>query len=136
MKSIFDINDDLTYNKPDYKLSPNDECVPYMHQRWLSFIDPVYCHLLNEIYNMKVAAFTDNQQFYDFMKCILPRKKAFKIKYIKKTKVTADPANEDAVEELANILEISKKEVREMLSINKDVLKSFKEDLKILKKKE
>lgn len=136
MKDLFAINEDITYHKPDYKLRPGDECVPYMHQRWLSFIDPVYCNLLNEIYNIKSSAFADNQQFYDYLKCILPRKKAFKIKYIKKGKTETEIINETAISELAESYEMSKKEIRECLKINKDILKSFKEDLKILKKKE
>lgn len=136
MKDIFELNKDMLFNKPVYKLTPSDDCIPYMHQRWISFIDPGYCNLLNDIYNNQVGAFADHQQFYDFLKCILPRKKVFKIKYMKKNKVKAESSNETAVEELAATWELPKKEVREILTVCPELLKSFKEDLKVLKKVE
>lgn len=135
MKTVFDINYDITYHKPIYTLTPSDEFVPYMVQRWLSFIDPVYCNLLNEIYNLKTGGFSDNQQLYDYFKCILPKKNIFKIPYVKKNKPTAEISDSaNIIAELSRIYELPESEIKDMLEINDNVINSFKDDTKVLKK--
>lgn len=133
LKNTFEIIDDITYKKPSYQLLPNDECNPMMIQRWISFIDPVYINFVNELYNMRHGGFDDSQQFYDFMKCVVPRKKVGKIKYISKTRKNETDANENVVTELAHNLEISKSDARDILK-NENIMEMFKDDVKSFKK--
>jgi CRISPR/Cas system-associated exonuclease Cas4 (RecB family) len=134
MKTVFDIIKDITVLKPKYQLLPSDDFVPYMVQRWLSMVHPSYCSLMNDIYNDKISAFMDEQQLYDFLKCIIPKKAANQIKYIKKSKAAEKSKHENVIEELANSLELSKKEVMEMLSICPEILDEAKEKERVLKK--
>ena len=134
MKTVFDIIEDITYKKPKYTLLPSDDCPPFMVQKWLSFVDPAYCNLMNELYNMRSGGFIDNQQFYDFMKCVIPKKYVGKIKYIKKTKKIDESKQDGVIGELANILEISRKEAREMIKLDSSILDLYKDDLKSFKK--
>lgn len=134
MKSIFDVLKDITHLKPTYQLTPSDEFAPYMVQRWLSFIHPTFCNLINSVYNDKINAFSDNQQLYDFLKCIIPKKTINKINYIKKAKNVEDSKHEGIIEELANSLELPKREVRTMISLFPEIALELKESDRILKK--
>lgn len=139
MKNLSDIISDLNYHKPNYKLQSNDAFNAYMINRWLSMISPSYCNLINETYNRLYNAFDNNQQRYDFLKTILPKKFVKFPKYIKKTEKVKESKNSDLIDQIAKTHEISKREVEEIIK-NMDVKELKKEylddSLKVYQKKE
>lgn len=113
LKHIMIKNDlDVQINDDNFNL--------FMINRYMSFYHPSICKLINEtsnkydIYNM----FLDSEKGYKFIYNMIPKLPYKFIKYIKKPAVKnlrdKDISDED-VQNLANLFEMSTREVRNML---------------------
>ena len=137
MKNIFELLSDIHNTKPNYTLTCADEFSSFMACRWISMVSPVYAALINDLYNVQHKAFEDNQMVYDFMKTVMPKKYIGKVNYLKKgVEKKKAGKEEEFVERMANVMEIYKREVRELLELYPEAIKELKEDdIKMYKKK-
>lgn len=116
LKSIFD------KSKVDIEPS-NDNFNLYLAMRYISFYNPAFCQLMNETANMfKINThFSSPADGYNFLKALLPKTPYKKIKYVKKqsskNQIEKNISNETLLK-IANHLEISTKEVRNLLKTN------------------
>lgn len=109
--TIFDYLKDIVVTKKGDL--PLDSYLPYLVSRWLSFINPEVCLLINQA-NTKTLL-EDKSQHYKLMLSLFPRLKFVpKINYIKKVKETVE--EDQRVNVLAENLEISKREATFLLS--------------------
>lgn len=113
LKSIF--------TKKDCDIMPcADNFNVYLATRYISFYHPSLCELLNESINkFKInSIFNEPEEGYKFLKALIPKLPFKHIKYIKKESVKnlqdKNISNEIVVK-IANYLEISQREVRDML---------------------
>lgn len=105
--TIFDYLKDILVNKTGNL--PLDNYVPYMINRWLSFINPQISHAINQA-NTKVLL-EDKSQHYKLLLSLFPKLKyAPKIQYIKKSQEEKEKDNKE-IKFLASQLEVSEKEV-------------------------
>lgn len=129
MKNVFQIVDDIVFKAPaPYKLGASDEFNPYMVQRWISMESPESCDMVNLLYNRRQTGFADNQMVHDYLRLVLPKRSRHKISYLKKEKITEKSKNDAAITLAASVLEISKKEVMELVKLRPDMLESYAED--------
>jgi hypothetical protein len=116
LKSIFD--------KSEVDIEPsNDNFNLYLAMRYVSFYNPAFCQLMNETANtFKInAQFSTPVDGYKFLKSLLPKVPYKKIKYVKKqsskNQIDKNISNE-MLSKLANHLELSTREVRNLLNTN------------------
>lgn len=105
--TVFDYIKDIIVTKKGGL--PLDSYVPYLINRWLSFINPEVCVVINQT-NSK-CLLEDKQMHYNTMLALFPRMKSVpRINYIKKVK--QEEAEEDKLTKaIAQNLEISTREV-------------------------
>lgn len=114
LKSIF--------TKKDCGIVPYaDNFNVYLATRYISFYHPGLCDLLNESINkFKInALYNDPEEGYKFLKGLIPKLPYKHIKYIKKESVKKQREQnipDETIEKLANYLEISQREVRNILT--------------------
>ncbi len=129
MKTIFDLLDDISYNKPDYKLEASDDFNKFMICRWLSMVSPQYSYIINEIYNVKHKAFTSDQMLFDTLKVLLPKVRIGRIQFLKKgAAANKKSKNEDIVSILADSWELSKNEVKQIIETVPEIAEFYKEE--------
>ena len=92
----------------------------YLAARYISFYHPSLCEVLNESINKyKInAMFNDSEEGYKFLKGLIPKLPYRHIKYIKKESVKKQREKEisdEVIAKIANYLEISQREVRNIL---------------------
>lgn len=111
--TIFDyIKDILVTKRGDL---PLDQYVPYIVTRWLSFINPTVAASVNE-FNKQVLL-ENKELHYKMMISVFPKMKyAPRISYIKKVKEEATEEDK-SISLLANKYELSKREVKQLLSL-------------------
>lgn len=114
-------------------LETSDSFVPFLIQKYISGVSPEHCVLVNSTLNTKIANWTDNQEVFNFLKIIIPKKKKALFKYFgKKALPTTD--NKIDIDYLAENLELPVHEVKELFDIFPELCENFKEDKeKILK---
>ena len=116
LKSIFD--------KSEVDIEPsNDNFNLYLAMRYISFYNPAFCNLMNETANtFKInAQFSTPNDGYNFLKALLPKVPNKKIKYVKKLSSKAQIDKNISTEmllKIANHLELSTREIRNILSTN------------------
>jgi len=100
-------------------------------------VSPVYAALINDLYNTQHKAFEDTQMVYEYMKTVLPKKYIGKVNYLKKgVEKKKAGKEEEFVERMAKVMQISKREVRELLALYPEAIKEMKEEeVKMYKKK-
>ena len=112
--TIFDyLKDIIVTKKGDLSL---DEYVPFLVNRWLSFINPKACEAINNV-NCKVLL-EDKNLHYKTMLVMFPKMKYCpKIHYIKKAKKQTDKDNkEQLIKVMSHNLEISTREAALLLN--------------------
>lgn len=111
--TIFDYLKDIIVTKRGDL--PLDQYVPFLVNRWLSFINPTVCEMLN--FNVNSKIFLENKEIhYKTMIAIFPKTKHCpRINYIKKVK-EKEQVEDVKISILAQNLEISKREA--MLLLN------------------
>lgn len=104
--TIFDYIKDIVVTKKGNL--PVDQYVPFLVNRWLSFINPTICTVINQV-NSKTLL-EDKELHYKTMIALFPKMKYCpKISYIKKIK--EDEKEEDAkIKIIADKFEISTRE--------------------------
>ena len=104
--TIFDYIKDITVTKRGDL--PLDQYMPFLVNRWLSFINPTVCSNINRI-NSKTLL-EDKEMHYKMMLSLFPKMKYCpKINYIKKVK--EDETEEDVrIKVIAQNYEISERE--------------------------
>ena len=104
--TIFDYIKDITVTKRGDL--PLDQYMPFLVNRWLSFINPTVCSNINQI-NSKTLL-EDKEMHYKIMLSLFPKMKYCpKINYIKKVK--EDETEEDVrIKVIAQNYEISERE--------------------------
>lgn len=111
---LFDYLKDIVVNKKGN--IPLFEYVPFLINRWLSFISPEVCSVLNQTVNMYQVL--DKEQHYKFLITAFPKQKFMsRINYIKKVKdINTDKDNK--VNMLASSKELSTREIKMMLELS------------------
>jgi hypothetical protein len=110
--TIFDyIKDITTYKKGNL---PFEGYIPFLINRWLSFINPSICSAVNESVNS--LGNIDKEQHYRLLLRLYPKSKVPYIKYIKKVKEEKTEEN-DKVTLLASNMEMSEREVKQLLEL-------------------
>jgi len=132
MKNSSDFARDILSTKNHKDISPCDHFIPYLVQKYISGASPEHCNLINTILNARLSVWKDDQEIYDFLKCFIPKKKSSYFTYFgSKNKEKESKADLDGI---SSALEISKKELSEMIQYFPELEESFKEDKeKILK---
>ncbi len=110
--TIFDYLKDIIVTKRGDL--PLDNYVPFLVNRWLSFINPTVCSVINQV-NQKTLL-EDKELHYKLLISLFPKMKySPKINYIKKVK--EDEKDEDVrIKIIAENFEISTREVIMLLS--------------------
>ncbi len=111
--TIFDYLKDIIVTKRGDL--PLDNYVPFLVNRWLSFINPTVCSVINQV-NQKTLL-EDKELHYKLVISLFPKMKYCpKINYIKKVK--EDEQEEDVrIKIIAENFEISTREVKMLLSV-------------------
>lgn len=109
--------------KEDLGIKPSDENFStYLAMRYVSFVHPNMCVYVDEVVNdyKKYQMAADPKNGFEFLKAILPKLPYRKINYIKKpitTAVNKQEISDEELKHLAELLEISKREVLLYISI-------------------
>lgn len=124
--TIFDYLKDIVVEKKGNL--PLDNYVPFLVHRWLSFINPTVCLILNE-FNLKTL-FEDKNIHYKTMVSLFPKRKYLpKIAYIKKAtqesltdeeKILCENQDQQ-VKNLSERLELSEREVRNLIAFQQSL---------------
>lgn len=105
------IKDITTYKKG--KL-PLDDYIPFLINRWLSFISPSVCGAINESAN--TLGNISKEHHYKLLLKLYPKSKVPFISYVKKVK-EEKTKEDDKVEMLASNMEMSKRETKLLLEL-------------------
>lgn len=134
MKTPFDFVKDIL-TRPEFQdISPCDSFVPFLVQKGISGASPEYCNLINSVLNTKLQDWRDNQQILDLLTILIPKKKGAGYKYY--GKAAAKKEQKVDVASISDALEISQRELKEMLEYFPELEDSMVEDKeKILKLK-
>lgn len=109
------IKDITTYKKGNL---PLDDYIPYLVNRWLSFIAPQICNAVNESVN--ALGNISKEHHYKLLLKLYPKSKVPFIKYVKKVK--EDKTKEDdKVDMLASNMEMSKRETKLLLELREQL---------------
>ena len=118
--TIFDyLKDIITNKKGDI---PLEEYPPFLINRWLSFVSPTSCKAINESVN-SLGNLDKNTHYKLLISCFPKQKYMSKINYIKKIKQEKEDKDQ-SLSILAKTLELSQKEIEEMLDFKKQLNKS------------
>lgn len=110
--TIFDYLQDILVTKKGNL--PLNEYVPFLVNRWISFMNPTVCEFINHTANTKTLL-EDKELHYRTLICILPKVSYLpKFNYIKKVKEKEQDLD-IKVKILAQNLEISVREASELI---------------------
>lgn len=126
MKNSSQFTKEILSSSQQEEIMPCDDFSPYLVQKYLSGVSPEHCSLVNSVFNTKLSLWRDSQDIYDFMKCVIPKNKSARYRYFG-AKNTKEESSIDA-ERIANSLEMSKKELLELVDYFPDLLKTMTED--------
>lgn len=93
---------------------PLDDYIPFLINRWLSFISPSACGAINESTN--TLGNMSKEQHYKLLLKLYPKSKVPFISYIKKVK-EEKTKEDDKVDMLASNMEMSKRETKLLLEL-------------------
>jgi hypothetical protein len=101
--------------------SPEDfsEYVPYMINRWVSFVNPSLALLINNSFNKGDYHFLKKEHYCGVSSCIPQIKKMGRISYVKKIKQEPDID----LKTLARNLEMSQRELKTLISLDQTLNK-------------
>jgi hypothetical protein len=110
--TIFDyIKDITTYKKGNLSL---EGYIPFLINRWLSFITPQICSAINESVNS--LGNINKEYHYKLLIKLYPKSKVPFIKYIKKVK-EEQTEEKNNINLLASNMEMSKREIQQLLEL-------------------
>ena len=105
------IKDITTYKKGNL---PLDEYIPFLINRWLSFISSSTCCAINESVNS--LGNIDKLQHYKLLLKLYPKSKQPYIKYVKRVKEEKSKENEK-IDMLASNMKMSRREAKLLLEL-------------------
>lgn len=105
------IKDITSYKKGNL---PLDDYIPFLINRWLSFISPSACGAINESTN--TLGNISKEHHYKLLLKLYPKSKVPFISYVKKIK-EEKTKEDDKVDVLASNTEISKRETKLLLEL-------------------
>jgi hypothetical protein len=109
---LFEYVKDITcYKKGNL---PLEGYIPYLINRWLSFVNPSICSAINESVNS--LGNIDKELHYKLLLKLYPKSKVPFIKYIKKVKEEKSE-EDDKVSLLASNMEMSQREAKQLLEL-------------------
>lgn len=118
--TIFDYLKDIISTKKGN--IPLEGYSQFLINRWLSFLSPSSCLAINESVNS--LGNIDKDVHYKLLLSCFPKQKYMpKINYIKKTKIDKKDLD-DKIPILAKTMELSQKEIQQMLDFNQIINKS------------
>jgi hypothetical protein len=133
MKTSLDFAKDIVADKNQQDILPCDAFTTFLIQRYISTVSMSHCNLINSTLNSKLKEWTDTQEIYNFLKCLIPKKTMTYIPYIWKKKEKEDSLGID-IESISDNLEISQKELTNLIDIFPELIENYKDDSeKILK---
>lgn len=110
---LFEYIKDLTVYKKG--ILPLDEYIPFLINRWLSFISPSACNAINESVNS--LGNIDKSFHYKLLLKLYPKSKQIPyIKYVKKVK-EEKTKEDDNIALLASNMEMSRREAKLLLEL-------------------
>lgn len=109
------IKDITTYKKGNL---PLEDYIPFLINRWLSFITPQICSAVNESVNS--LGNIDKQLHYKLLLKLYPKSKPPFIKYVKKVKEEKTKEDE-RVDMLASNMEMSRREAKLLLELKEQL---------------
>jgi len=113
---LFEFVKDITcYKKGNL---PLEGYIPYLINRWLSFINPQICNAINESVNS--LGNIDKAQHYKLLLKLYPKSKVPFIKYIKKVK-EEKTEKDNKVSLLACNMEMSEREIKVLLELTEQL---------------
>lgn len=121
--TIFDYIDSILYKKPlnkadiEYSSSYNI----YLINRWLSMYSSDLCNIVNSTIN-RYGSNISKKEHYEFLYNLISKSSKKKINYIKKTKQNLKE-DLDYINEIADMLEISHREAKELIDLESDLNK-------------
>lgn len=97
---------------------------PFMMNRWISMYSEDYAKIINSTSNKFISCFS-KAEFNNFLTTILPKSKFKRISYIKKKKESEslDEDEQNKTKLIADALELSQREVRDLLEYQKNMSK-------------
>lgn len=121
MSTIFDFLNDILFSKKKEafkSVDDNKAFSPYLINRWISMYSPEMALVINDL-GKYISLFDNKIDLYNFFVAVIPKKSRKNISYIKKIKdnVKAKKDEPDIVTLLSKKHEISKREIKEYLSI-------------------
>jgi hypothetical protein len=123
--NFFQLQNKLFYSKKDnadvLDTEGEQNFVPFMFNRWLSFYNNDMCVFTNETLNKFSTIFDDKQQSYRLYYYLIPRLKWKKISYIKKKK--KEESEEENITIIAKNQNISKRELLQYVELSTDLAK-------------
>lgn len=118
---IFKILEDLITDKKNDVLKNSDdekEFVPFLVQRWLSMYSPGFATILNKTVNRHWHLLQTKEEWYRYFTTVIPRSPRRRINYIKKNKeAKVKGIDKIYIEELAQRLELSHKEIKDYIEV-------------------
>lgn len=96
---------------------PLEDYSLFLINRWLSFVSPQICSAINESVN--TLGNIDKQHHYKLLLKLYPKSKIPFIKYVKKVK-EEKTKEDDRVDVLASNMEMSKREIKQLLNIKNE----------------
>jgi hypothetical protein len=114
---LFEYIKDLTvYKKGNLHL---DEYIPFLINRWLSFVSPSACIAINESVNN--LGNISKEYHYKLLLRLYPKSKQIPfIKYVKKIK-EEKTKEDDKIDMLASSIEMSKREIKQLLELKEQL---------------
>lgn len=123
--NFFDHLRNIFHTKKRYKLTISDEFVPYVVQRYLSFnLSDDDVLKLNDLVNCNNSLHKNRQNFYDLCLTIFPKTAIYRPLYIKSDKVEKNKKLEN-FEKCAESLNLTRKQLKEYLTIDPTILEKF-----------
>jgi hypothetical protein len=121
LSTIFDFLNDILFSKKKEafkSVDDNKAFSPYLINRWISMYSPEMALVINNL-GKYISLFDNKIDLYNFFVAVIPKKSRKNISYIKKIKdnVKAKKDEPDIVALLSKKHEISKREIKEYLSI-------------------
>lgn len=109
------VKDITTYKKGNL---PLEDYIPFLINRWLSFVAPQICSAVNESVNS--LGNISKEHHYKLLLKLYPKSKVPFIKYVKKVK-EEKTKEDDKVDMLASNMEMSRRETKLLLELREQL---------------
>lgn len=132
MRTSLDFARSIAENPEKSEIEQSDNFQPYLVQKYISGISPVHCNLINMVLNDKLSSWTNKQQIFDFLKCVIPKGERY-MKYFGK-KQEKKWENID-LEYFSDAMEMTRKDLVTILDNFPDIAESLESPLEKTYKK-